>query len=244
VVHYVIINISLKTEEMCDFTKVATSSAQGSYINSSAAIEANDLMLRNEVLAFVLAIFAIDELPVTYKEYECKMTSALELLQCALHVEVVPEKIGTLDCIENICATYAFDIVGEKIKKQHPVYRSPVASAILLHYATVKREGLCFGEQMMIAEYPDMCARLSGAGLQELICYRNYMATAHQIVILSERGEHDSLDVIYCISQGKKLKKGDKQQLITGGQQKSPRVVNRRDIYARESTRSTCTSYA
>jgi hypothetical protein len=221
---------------MCDFTKVATSSAQGSYIISSAAIETNDLMLRNEVLAFVIAIFAIDELPVTYKEYECKMTSALELLQCALHVEVVPEKIGTLDCIENICATYAFDIVGEKIKKQHPVYRSLVVAAVLLHYPTVKRNGHFFDEQTMVVEYPDMCAGLSDTDLQNLMFYRNCMATAHQIFVL-RRSKHNSIDMVYYICEGIKRKKGDAQELVSGGG-RSEKVENRHAIFDKETSRT------
>jgi hypothetical protein len=215
---------------------VEVSSAQGDVISASAGMEENNAAFRETVLNFVLTAFAIDDLPAQYENYVPSLKRELKRLQCALRAEDL-ESARTANKIEKMCAEAAFAIAGRKLSPMNPIYRSMHVAAIMLHYPAVLRGGRLFNDQMMIAEYPEMCAGLSDTDIHSLLEFRNYMAAANEIFLLKAgKNKQTFVDVVYIISEGMKKIGGDAQQLKSGGTQ-GYQVTSRHFIFDKESTR-------
>jgi hypothetical protein len=215
-------------------TGSSVSSAQGPVMDATAPFKENDRVFREKVLTFVLAIFETDELPDKHSDYKSKLEDLLEFLQCALHLSLTSELTENLEA-------FATGIIGTTDSKTdlrlHPVYRSALVATILLQYPAAKRSGRFFDKQLMLAEYPEECAGLSDADVEDLLCYRNYMMTANEVFRLGN-GSNQQLfvDVVAYVSQGVKKRKGSQQELKTGKTQ-SPGITKRQKIFMKESER-------
>jgi hypothetical protein len=214
-------------------TSGPTCSAEGAYMNATAVIAENDGIFREEVLAFVLAIFETDQLPQKHRDYVTKVKVVIEFLQCALYLR---NTTGLTERLET-AATDITNIAGKRELRKHPVYRSLLVASILLQYPAAKRSGRFFDTQLMLAEYSEICAGLSNIDVQGLLCYRNYMATANEVFLLRTRlNKGLFVDIVAYVSQGIKVIEGSYQELTSGGTQ-DIEVTNRQIIFEKESKR-------